>query len=311
MVCCRRGARLAPGFPPCPLQHPHSPAPVRVPRMTSPALQEVVALLGCPAAGNPAQYLFERAIAAAGLDWRFVTFDVQPERLAAALAGVQAMGFRGCLLSGPLQTLALPALLSLAPTASFSGAVSLIERTPEGRAGHMTQGRGLAAALRGHTDLTGARVLLAGAGATGRAAALELALAGALEVLVCDPDPARAAALVEAIGALNSSALPALVPWQTAVEIPERVGIVVSALPVEGSTIACSFSGLRNSVVVADCTLVGQPSAAVAAGLKAGACVIDGLEIHCEKTAIDFQTLTGSETDIEMLHEALDEFLSA
>jgi len=43
--------------------------------MTSPALQEVIALLGAPAAGNPAQYLFERAIAAAGLDWQFVTCD--------------------------------------------------------------------------------------------------------------------------------------------------------------------------------------------------------------------------------------------
>jgi hypothetical protein len=60
--------------------------------MTSPALQDIVALLGCPAAGNPAQYLFERAIAAAGLDWRFLTFDVLPERLARALGGVDAMG---------------------------------------------------------------------------------------------------------------------------------------------------------------------------------------------------------------------------
>ena len=71
--------------------------------MTSPALQDIVALLGCPAAGNPAQYLFERAIAAAGLDWRFLTFDVLPERLAQALGGVDAMGFRGCLLAGALQ----------------------------------------------------------------------------------------------------------------------------------------------------------------------------------------------------------------
>ena len=49
--------------------------------MTSVALQEIVALLGCPAAGNPAQYLFERLIQAAGLDWRFLTFDVAPDRV--------------------------------------------------------------------------------------------------------------------------------------------------------------------------------------------------------------------------------------
>ena len=47
--------------------------------MTSPALQEVVAVLASPAAGNPSQYLFERALAAAGLDWRLITCDLGPQ----------------------------------------------------------------------------------------------------------------------------------------------------------------------------------------------------------------------------------------
>ena len=70
--------------------------------MTSPALQEVVALLGCPAAGTPAQYLFERMIAAAGLDWQFVTLDVQPERIAEAVAtNVVGAGVDGVILNLP------------------------------------------------------------------------------------------------------------------------------------------------------------------------------------------------------------------
>jgi shikimate 5-dehydrogenase len=43
----------------------------------------------------------------------------------------------------------------------------------------------------------------------------------------------------------------------------------------------------------------------------AGACVIDGLEIHAARTAIDFHALTGLETDTELLRDALDEFFSA
>jgi len=38
--------------------------------MTSPALQEIIAVLAAPAAGNPSQYLFERALEGTGLDWR-------------------------------------------------------------------------------------------------------------------------------------------------------------------------------------------------------------------------------------------------
>ena len=100
--------------------------------MTSPALQEIIALLGCPAAGNPAQYLCERALAEAGLDWRFLTLEVAHDRIAAALAGIDAMGFRGCILSGPLRGLATAHVAAVSPTATFSRAVSLVERQPTG-----------------------------------------------------------------------------------------------------------------------------------------------------------------------------------
>ncbi|NDC64511.1 MAG: shikimate dehydrogenase, partial [Planctomycetia bacterium] len=120
--------------------------------MTSPALQEIIALFGCPAAGNPAQYLFERAIEAAGLDWRFLTLDVTAERLPDAIAGAAAMGFRGCLLSGPLRAAALPLVATASPAARFSGAVSLIDRQPDGFVGHMTDGRGVVEAVRNHLD---------------------------------------------------------------------------------------------------------------------------------------------------------------
>jgi shikimate 5-dehydrogenase len=41
-----------------------------------------------------------------------------------------------------------------------------------------------------------------------------------------------------------------------------------------------------------------------------GCCVVDGIEIHAAQTAIDFQTLTGLEPDIDMLRDSLEEFLS-
>ena len=278
--------------------------------MTSPALQEVVALLGCPAAGTPAQYLFERMIAAAGLDWQFVTLDVQPERIAEAIQGATVMGFRGCLLSGALRSAAVSAVASASPAATFAGAVSLIERQPTGASGHMTDGRGVLEALRSHIDPVGLGVLIVGAGAAARATALELSLAGAGEILVCDRTPERAAALVDALADLSAAPASAI-PWETAIAIPDRVRIVVAAVPADGSKSVVSFSGLRPDLVVADLALVSQPAPLVSEARAAGACVIDGLEIHAARTAIDFHTLTGIETDTELLRDALDEFFSA
>lgn len=275
--------------------------------MTSPALQEIIALLGCPAAGNPAQYLCERALAEASLDWRFLTLDVAPERIGDAIAGIDAMGFRGCMLSGPLRGQATAHVATLSPTAMFSRALSLVERRPTGLVGHMTDGRGLLEALRAHADPTGASVLLVGAGPTARAAALELSLAGAAEILVCNRTPEAAAALVDALAGVDGAPATAL-PWQPEIAVPERVGIVVTAVPADATL---AFSGLRKDHVVADFALVPQPSPVVAAALKHGACAIDGLEIHCAKTAIDFHTWTGIEPDTDLLRELLDEYLNA
>jgi shikimate dehydrogenase len=278
--------------------------------MTSPALQEVVALLGCPAAGNPAQYLFERMIAAAGLDWQFVTLDVQPERIAEAIQGVAAMGLRGALLAGPLRATALAHVTSASPSATFAGAVGLVERQPTGIVGHVTDGRGVLEALRSHIDPAGATVLIIGAGAAARATALELSLARAAEIIVCDRTPERATSLVDALTTLAAAPASAI-PWDAAIAVPDRVGIVVTAVPTDGQRSTVPLSGLRPDLVVADLALVSQPAPVVTTARNAGACVIDGLEIHCERTAIDFHTLTNLEADTEMLRDALDEFFSA
>lgn len=279
--------------------------------MASPALQDIVALLGCPAAGNPAQYLFERALAAAGLDWRFLSVDVSLERLPPALAGVAAMGFRGCLLAGPLEEAAVPLLARLTPTAGFAGGADLVEATSDGTigqlVGHMTAGRGIVEALRGHAELGGTRILVAGAGVIGRAAALELALAGVAGIVVADRDAERAARLAEGIAGLESAVSVETLPGDGAILVPETVGVVIAArAPGEPCP---KFEGLRGDLVLADTLLADQPTPLLRAGRDAGCCLVDGIEIHVEKMAIDFRTLTGAEADTDLLREALEEFL--
>lgn len=282
--------------------------------MTSAALQEIIALLGCPAAGNPAQYLFERAIEAAGLDVRFLTVEVAADRLADALAGVAAMGFKGCLLSGPLHEAALPLVGSTSPAAAFAGAVTLVERQSGPLSGHMTDGRGVVEAVRSHVDPAGARVFLLGAGPRGRATALELTLAGAAGIVVADPDAARAAALAEALGGLSAAPTATPLEWHDSLDVPSDIDILVATGPDPGdhgqALKTPALAGLRADLVVADLALVTSPSPVVRQAAAAGACIVDGLEIHAARTAIDIHTLLGVDADPDMLRDALDEFLS-
>src|SRR5450759_108702 len=58
-------------------------------------LPSLVGLIGHPVAGNPTGPMLEATFAHHGLDWRYVSMDVLPERLAPAVAGLAALGFRG------------------------------------------------------------------------------------------------------------------------------------------------------------------------------------------------------------------------
>jgi shikimate 5-dehydrogenase len=63
--------------------------------------------------------------------------------------------------------------------------------------------------------------------------------------------------------------------------------------------------------VVAEAVLSPEPASVGRQALAAGACLVDGLEIHATRAAIDFRQITGLAADADLLRDALDEFLSA
>jgi shikimate dehydrogenase len=62
--------------------------------LTGPSTR-LVALLGHPVAHSLSPRMQNAAFAARGLDWTYVACNVEPERLAAAVRGLEALGFAG------------------------------------------------------------------------------------------------------------------------------------------------------------------------------------------------------------------------
>src|SRR5687768_9610199 len=96
--------------------------------MSSTSLQEVVCCLGQPVAGNPTQYMMEQAFTAAGLDWQYLTFEVPSEKLADAMAGLKALGFKGANFTIPHKVAVIRYLDALSPAAEMMGAVNCMTR---------------------------------------------------------------------------------------------------------------------------------------------------------------------------------------
>ena len=64
--------------------------------------EPILVVIGHPIAGNPAQFAAERALRALKLDWRVLSFEVQPADVAAALEGFNVTGIKGVIIDSSL-----------------------------------------------------------------------------------------------------------------------------------------------------------------------------------------------------------------
>jgi shikimate dehydrogenase len=180
----------------------------------------------CAVFGHPVRHsaspAFQNAgLAALGLNWRYLAFDVPPGELGSAIRGAQAMRFIGLNLTVPHKLLAVEMVDELDPSARLWGAVNTIRfegRTADGlwrpltdftaeapgelrSHGFNTDANAVVRSLQENLGLpaAGARVLLLGAGGAGRAAALKLAADGARELFLVNRTADKAHALAREI----------------------------------------------------------------------------------------------------------------
>jgi len=67
-------------------------------------IQTALCVIGHPIGGNPTQFVAARALASLELDWQFLSFDVDPSKIANAIAGIDSLGFCGAMIADPYQT---------------------------------------------------------------------------------------------------------------------------------------------------------------------------------------------------------------
>jgi len=278
----------------------------------SSSVQPILVLLGHPIAGNPTQFMMERAFARHELDWRYLSVEVLPEHLADAVRGIRAMGFRGGHCADPHKQAILPLLDRVGEVARHTGAANLLIREGRELVGENTEGRGLIESLRRRVDLAGKRIVLLGAGRTARAVAVELALARPAEIVVVDRAESEGRALVELLqGGLGAAAT--LAVWDGTYPIGPDADAVVCALDPSSEDaqepLPLNLSQLSCRATVADVSFNPPRTWLLREAAERGAATIDGLEIFLQQSSIDFRLWTGVDPDPEVLRDAVEEFL--
>jgi shikimate dehydrogenase len=272
---------------------------------------ELVGVFGHPVAENPTIVMLEAAFAAMGINWRYLTIEVYPDDLAAAMRGLRAFNMRGINLTIPHKVAVLPYLDEVAPDARLMGAVNTVRREGDKLIGENTDGKGFLRALRedGQLDPAGLRVVVLGAGGAARAITVELALAGAAHLTVINRSAARGQALVALLNE-QTPVTAAFQPWAGTAAIPAGTQVVINATsiglyPDVSAKPDIDYAGLTPAMLGCD-VIPNPPHTPFLREAEArGARTLDGLGMLVYQGAIGFKMWTGLEAPVEVMHRAL------
>ncbi len=295
------------------VQNTPIPSPLGQVAIVSHALQEIVSCMGQPVAGNPTQFMMERAFVATGLDWRYLTLEVSPENLTDAVRGMRAMGFRGGNFTIPHKVAVIPLLDGLSQAAELMGAVNCVYREGDKLLGENTDGKGFVQSLRDVTDPSGKKIVVLGAGGAARAIAVELALSGAAEINIVNRHAQRGQELVQ----LLIERVPIAsqyIEWKGNYDVPLECDVLINATSIglcdPSARVPVNANTLHSGLVVADVIFNPAESRFLHEAAAHGATTLDGLGMLVNQAVIGFKIWTGVEPDAGVMRDALEEFLS-
>jgi shikimate dehydrogenase len=271
---------------------------------------ELVGVFGHPVAENPTVVMEEAGFQALGLNWRYLTIEVLPEDLAAAMRGMRAFNMKGINLTIPHKVEVLKYLDEVKPDAALMGAVNTVVRIGDKLVGENTDGKGFMRALTQDAKVNpkGKKVLVLGAGGAARSITVELALAGAQQITIVNRSVERGKGLTELINT-KTPAKASFAAWQGRYAIQGDTDILVNATsiglpPLSDEKPEIDYATIRPGMVV--CDVIPAPSTPfLKEAQERGAKSVDGLGMLVYQGAIGFKLWTGLDAPVDAMYQAL------
>ena len=282
--------------------------------MPSNFLKPITACIGQPVAENPTQVMIEAAFADLDLDWRYITLEVGPNDLAAAIAGIRALGFAGFNCTIPHKVAVIEHLDSLGESAQTMQAVNCVVREGDRLVGENTDGKGFVRALAARRDPTGAEVTIIGAGGAARAIAVELGLAGVSTIRIANRGRER----LDQLRRLLDQSLPRLVVETVEIDgtyrVPPTTDILINATSVGlypniDERLPIELDAVPASTIVADVVFNPTQTHLLQDAQTLGCVTIDGLEMLIGQGVIGVEYWTGRTPNPDVMRRALLEVL--
>ncbi len=271
---------------------------------------ELVGVFGHPVSENPTVVMQEAAFQYLHLNWRYLTFEVYPQNLGAAIQGLRALNMRGINLTIPHKVEVLKYLDEVKPDAALMGAVNTVVRIGDRLVGENTDGKGFIRSLTedSKVDPRGKNVVVLGSGGAARSITVELALAGARQITIVNRSFERGKVLTDLLNS-KTRVKADFMHWQDQYSIPGNADIVVNAtsiglFPKIDAKPNIDYASINSAMTVCDVIPAPVTPFLKEAGTR-GANTVDGLGMLVYQGAIGFTLWTGLDAPVDVMHKAL------
>ncbi len=276
-------------------------------------LCQLVGSFAMPAAENPTVAMMEAAFRHHEMEWRYINCEVAPEDLGDAVRGVRAMGWAGFNCSVPHKVAVIEHLDGLAQSAEIMRAVNTIVRRGDKLIGENTDGKGFVQAMGTVVDPAGKSVVLFGAGGAARAVSVEIALAGATELLVVNRSRERGQRLVDLLNHKTPASATFQI-WDSKITIPESADIAINAttiglFPDTDGQLNIEVDSLRPGLIVADGIHNPLRTVFIRDAEARGCTTLDGLGMLVNQGVIAVKYWTGIDVDADVMRRAVMDVL--
>lgn len=263
-------------------------------------------ILGWPVAFSQSPRLHAYWLAKHGVDGAYVPLPVEPGRLADAVRGLVALGFRGGNVTKPHKEAVIPLLDAISPTAAAIGAVNTLIVGDDGRiTGTNSDAPGFLANLHATAPQwrcdRPAAVLGAGGGA--RAVCAALLEGGVPEVRLFNRTVEKAQALADHFRthhAAPARALPLTAEAWRAEAAEVGVAVNTTSLGMTGQPpLHLDLAALPDDAVVADIVYSPLETPFLAAAAARGLVCVDGLGMLLHQGGIGFEAWFGVRPEVD------------
>jgi shikimate dehydrogenase len=252
-----------------------------------------------PAGHTRSPAMHNAAYEALGLDASYHAFDVKPEVLGDAIAGVRALGLRQVAISIPHKEAVLEHLDEVDAIAREIGAVNTVTRVEGRLVGSNTDWSGAVRALQRVGPVEGRSAVVLGAGGAARAVVYGLLKAGA-RVDVLNRNPAKAQALAEALGAAASGPLEALA------DLPHEILVNTTSVGLRTDQSPVAAAHQRPGSVVMDAVYEPEQTRLLLDAADAGATPLGGKWMLVLQAAAQLEAWSGHSAPIDTMSAAFD-----